>query len=73
MYLLHNRSLTSDMHRDDKTEQVSMVIVQYLPFYIKPNLEGKKTIELKLFSINKKPPKICISHQEIFVSHQVNI
>lgn len=42
MYLLHNRSLTSDMHRDDKTEQVSMVIVQYLPFYIKPNLEGKK-------------------------------
>lgn len=63
--------MAGDMHRDDKTEQVSIVIVQYLPLYIKANLEGKNNGIKICILINKKQTEIFVSHQEIFVSHQV--
>lgn len=52
---LHNRSsMAGDMYRDDKTKQVSLMIVQYLPLYIEANLEGKNNVIKVCILINKK-------------------
>lgn len=61
---LHKRSsMAGDMHRDDKTEQVSIMIVQYLPLNIKANLEGKNNGIKICILINKKQKQknICQS------------
>lgn len=52
---LHNRSsMAGDMYRDDKTKQVSLMIVQYLPLYIEANLEGKNNVIKVCILIKKK-------------------
>lgn len=65
--------MAGDMYRYDKTKQVPLMIVQYLPLYIEANLEGKNNVIKVCILINKKKNKqnYFFSHQEIFVSHQV--